>query len=111
MSRVFYFLGRGDREAAGRKTAGREARGAAKGRFRVLLANFCFLCYSGTNGGGERLTNSKEQIDRIYAQLSPRADKLYQFVMAYSDHINEARDHGTRLPVSVVERGPREQYQ
>lgn len=57
------------------------------------------------------MTNSKEQIDRIYAQLSPRADKLCQFVMAYSDHINEARDHGTRLPVSMVERGPREQYQ
>lgn len=57
------------------------------------------------------MTNSKEQIDRIYAQLSPRADKLYQFVMAYTDHINEARDHGTGLPVSVVERGPREQYQ
>lgn len=57
------------------------------------------------------MTNSKEQIDRIYAQLSPRADKLYQFVMAYSDHINEARDHGTRLPVSVVERGTQEQYQ
>lgn len=57
------------------------------------------------------MTNSKERIDRIYAQLSPQADKLYQFVMAYSDHINEARDHGTRLPVSVVERGPREQYQ
>jgi hypothetical protein len=57
------------------------------------------------------LTNSKEQIDRIYAQLSPRADKLYQFVMAYSDYINEARDYGTGLPVSVVERGPRGQYQ
>ena len=57
------------------------------------------------------MTNSKERIDRVYAQLSPRADKLYQFVMAYSDHINEARAHGTRLPVSVVERGPREQYQ
>ena len=57
------------------------------------------------------MTNSKERIDRIYAQLSPRADKLCQFVMAYSDHINEARDHGTGLPVSMVERGPREQYQ
>ena len=57
------------------------------------------------------MTNSKERIDRVYAQLSPRADKLCQFVMAYSDHINEARDQGPPLPVSVVERGPREQYQ
>lgn len=56
------------------------------------------------------MTNSKEQADRICARLSPRTDKLCQFVMAYSDHINEAGDHGTRLPVSVVERGPREQY-
>lgn len=49
------------------------------------------------------MTNSKEQIDRIYAQLSPRADKLYQFVMAYSDYINEARDYGTGLLISMVE--------
>jgi len=57
------------------------------------------------------LTNSKERIDRIYAQLSPQADKLCQFVMAYSDHINEAGDHGTGLTAGMVERGPQDQYQ
>lgn len=32
-------------------------------------------------------------------------------VMAYSDHINEAGDHGTGLPAGMVERGPQDQYQ
>lgn len=49
------------------------------------------------------MTNSKEEIDRVYAHLSPRADKLYQFVMAYSDYINRARDYGTGLLISMVE--------
>lgn len=49
------------------------------------------------------MTNSKEEIDRVYAHLSPRADKLYQFVMAYSDYINKARDYGTGLLISMVE--------
>ena len=57
------------------------------------------------------MTNSKERIDRIYAQLSPRADKLCQFVMAYPDYINEARNHGTGLPAGMVERGPQDRYQ
>lgn len=49
------------------------------------------------------MTNSKEEIDKVYAHLSPRADKLYQFVMAYSDYINKARDYGTGLLISMVE--------
>ena len=57
------------------------------------------------------MTNSKEQADRICARLSPRTDKPCQFVMAYSDHINEAGDHGTGLPAGMVERGPQDQYQ
>ena len=47
--------------------------------------------------------NSKDEIDKVYAHLSPRADKLYQFVMAYSDYINEAKDYGTGLLISMVE--------
>ena len=46
--------------------------------------------------------NSKDEIDKVYAHLSPRADKLYQFVMAYSDYINEAKDYGTGLLISMV---------
>ncbi len=47
--------------------------------------------------------NSKDEIDKVYAHLSPRADKLYQFVMANSDYINEAKDYGTGLLISMVE--------
>lgn len=47
--------------------------------------------------------SSKAEIDQIYARLSLRADKLYRFVMCYSDYINEARDYGTGQLINMVE--------
>ena len=49
------------------------------------------------------MTNSKEEIDRVYAHLSPRVEKLYDFIMAYSDYINRPRDYGTGLLINMVE--------
>lgn len=49
------------------------------------------------------MVSGKDEIDRVYAQLSPRADKLYRFVMAYSDYINEAKDYGTGRLINMVE--------
>ncbi|MBU5625478.1 MarR family transcriptional regulator [Oscillibacter sp. MSJ-2] len=39
--------------------------------------------------------DNKAEIDRIYAQLSPKADLLYAFVITYSNYIFEPRDYGT----------------
>lgn len=47
--------------------------------------------------------NGKTEIDRVYAHLSPRADKLYKFVMVYAEYINEARDYGTGQLINMVE--------
>ena len=47
--------------------------------------------------------NNKAEIDRVYAQLSPRADLVYSFVSVYSTYINEARDYGTGLLINMVE--------
>lgn len=49
------------------------------------------------------ISKSKTEIDKIYAQLHPRADKLYQFVMVYSDYIHQARDYGTGHLINMVE--------
>lgn len=53
--------------------------------------------------GEDDLTNSKEEIDQIYAQLSPRADKLYRFVMLYANYLKEPRDYGTGQLVTMTE--------
>lgn len=47
--------------------------------------------------------NNKSEIDKIYSQLSPRADKLYQFVVLYNTYINQVRDYGTGEFISMVE--------
>lgn len=47
--------------------------------------------------------SNKEEIDRIYAQLSPRADLLYSFINEYADYINEPKDYGTGLLINMVE--------
>lgn len=49
------------------------------------------------------MTNSKEEIDKIYAQLSPRADKLYHFVMLYAEYIKTPRDYGDGEPITMTE--------
>ena len=47
--------------------------------------------------------NNKSEIDRIYSQISPRADELYQFVVLYNTYINQVRDYGTGELISMVE--------
>lgn len=49
------------------------------------------------------MANRKEEIDTLYAQLSLYTNKLYQFVIAYSDYISKPRDYGTGLLINVVE--------
>jgi len=53
--------------------------------------------------GETALTNSKEEIDQIYARLSPRADKLYHFVMLYAEYIKEPRDYGNGQLITMTE--------
>lgn len=48
--------------------------------------------------------NNKNEIDKIYAQLSPRANELYQFIICYYEYMNEFRDYdGSGELVSMVE--------
>ena len=47
--------------------------------------------------------SNKAEIDRVYAQLSPRADLVYSFVTSYSGYINEQRDYGTGMLINMVE--------
>lgn len=48
--------------------------------------------------------NNKSEIDRIYKQLSPRANELYQFVIHYYEYMNQPRDYdGSGEPISMVE--------
>ncbi len=48
--------------------------------------------------------NNKEEIDRVYAQLSPRADLIYSFVSIYNSYINEKRIYGGIGPeINMVE--------
>lgn len=47
--------------------------------------------------------DNKAEIDRMYAQLSPRADLVYSFVTVYDAYINEPRDYGTGLLINMVE--------
>lgn len=48
--------------------------------------------------------NNKSQIDEIYAQLSPRANTLYQFVIRYYEYMNKYHDYdGTGYLISMVE--------
>lgn len=47
--------------------------------------------------------NNKAEIDRVYAQLSPRADLVYSFVTVYNAYINELRDYGTGVQINMVE--------
>lgn len=49
------------------------------------------------------MLNGKEEIDKIYSELSPRADILYRFVMTYADYINGVRDYGTNISINMVE--------
>lgn len=49
------------------------------------------------------MIDNKNEIDRIYAKLSPRADLVYSFVSVYSNYIHEARDYGTGLLINMVE--------
>lgn len=35
----------------------------------------------------------KNEIDKIYAELSPRANKLYHFINCYYDYMNQPRDY------------------
>lgn len=46
---------------------------------------------------------NKVEIDRVYAQLSPRADLLYSFVILYDAYINGRRDYGTGMLINMVE--------
>lgn len=37
--------------------------------------------------------SNKNEIDKIYAQLSPRANELYHFVISYHEYMNKPRDY------------------
>ena len=45
----------------------------------------------------------REKIDRMYAQLSLRADILYHFVTTYSSYIHQPRDYGVGKIINMVE--------
>lgn len=48
--------------------------------------------------------NNKSEIDRIYSQLSPRANELYHFIISYYEYMNQPRDYdGSGESVSMVE--------
>lgn len=48
--------------------------------------------------------NNKIEIDRIYAQLSPKANELYHFIICYYEYMNQPRDYdGSGEYVSMVE--------
>lgn len=47
--------------------------------------------------------NNREEINRIYQQISPRADALYRFVVSYHNYMNMMRDYGTGEVISMVE--------
>ncbi len=48
--------------------------------------------------------NNKNEIDKIYAQLSPRANKLYHFINCYYEYMNQPRDYdGSGEFVSMAE--------
>jgi len=48
--------------------------------------------------------NNKIEIDKIYAQLSPRANKLYNFINCYEEYMNQPRDYdGSGEYMSMVE--------
>ena len=48
--------------------------------------------------------NNKNEIDRIYAQLSPRANELYHFILCYYEYMSQPRDYdGSGEFVSMVE--------
>jgi DNA-binding MarR family transcriptional regulator len=48
--------------------------------------------------------NNKDEIDKIYAQLSPRANELYQFVIKYNEYMSKFHDYdGTGDLISMVE--------
>lgn len=49
------------------------------------------------------MANSREEIDTLYEQLSFYTNRLYQFVIAYSDYINKSRDYGTGMLINMVE--------
>lgn len=42
-------------------------------------------------------------IEETFAQLNPRADELYQFVMQFHDYMNGVRDYGNGVPIKRVE--------
>lgn len=47
--------------------------------------------------------SNKAEIDRVYKELSVRADELYKFVVRYNEYINLARDYGTGELIGMVE--------
>lgn len=47
---------------------------------------------------------NKGEIDRLYSQLSPRANELYHFIISYYEYMNQPRDYdGSGELVSMVE--------
>lgn len=44
-----------------------------------------------------------DEINKIYRQLSPRADELYRFVLLYHNYMSQPRDYGTGETISMVE--------
>jgi len=48
--------------------------------------------------------DNKSEIDKIYAQVSPKADELYYFVNLYHEYMNQSRDYdGSGEKVSMAE--------
>lgn len=48
--------------------------------------------------------SNKSEVDRIYEQLSPRANELYHFIICYYEYMNQPRDYdGSGEYISMVE--------
>lgn len=49
------------------------------------------------------IQDQREDLDRLYRELNARADKLYKFVLLYSDYIHTQRDYGTGQEIGMIE--------
>ncbi|MBE6828751.1 MarR family transcriptional regulator [Clostridium sp. KNHs216] len=47
--------------------------------------------------------DQREDLDRLYRELNARADKLYKFVLLYSDYIHAQRDYGTGQKIGMID--------
>lgn len=51
----------------------------------------------------ENVSQSKQMIDQMYAELSRNADLVYEFVILYNDYIYRTQDYGNGDSIKMVE--------